>query len=664
MRTPAFLALSVCLCWVGCGGGGSKAPVPAPSNLTATYDPPTDAAYLAWTAAPGAVDGYNLEASLDNRAFQKVNTTLIPSSYTSGGVSFAGSIPEQTTVYFRLDAQKGGDVSTYTNVATCRTPLWSPGALSVGPVAATGAISVGYPSTLSRAPSLRLERAECDAAGSLLGAWMARDIPRDPMSTYLDTALVEGARYVYRAASLDGTETSEFGPSSAPVLAPVQPPGDLRAASLSGGFSLTWTNRTRNLVPITVHRGGTPGTFTRIAVLAPDATSFLDPGLSPGYYTYYLTIPADYQDCSSAVISVVNPGSGNTLALVPYAVASPTYFNAAALAAGGAWGLGVTAPLGVQAHGGSAPWTSWAPGDSVWATSGFLRMDTGGRPHAVYGRREAGGAEGTYILGHAWFDGAAWQKEDLARGGKVPLTGYTGYSFALDGGGQVQALMDTGTVQEPTGGTTQTLKYVHRSGGAWATEALFDPGAGNLRFTHALLSLDAAGSPHVLLALEGNKLSVLDRNAEGSWTGSTVSTAVNPYTGSTETVAFLTLADATPLVFYCSWGGDFNLDVLKVVQRTGGEWQAPLTLQTGARINNANPLATAVSPDLTRIAVVSSSAQGVVVHVRTAAGWGSTLVAAPSLHTPPAPAWVAFDSANRIHVLVKGDDGTATDYHE
>src|SRR6266568_8736087 len=69
--------------------------------------------------------------------------------------------------------------------------------------------------------------------------------------------------------------------------APAAPSGLTAGAASSSQVNLTWTDNSDNEFAFAVWRQSGGGAFGRVAVLAPNTTSFTDTGLTPGTpYTY------------------------------------------------------------------------------------------------------------------------------------------------------------------------------------------------------------------------------------------------------------------------------------------------------------------------------------------------------------------------------------------
>jgi hypothetical protein len=111
---------------------------------------------------------------------------------------------------------------------------------------------------------------------------------------FIDSNLTGGMQYQYRLRSVNGIGGSKWVRGSGTTVTEVPPaaPSGFTATGVStSSIQLGWTDNATNELNFLIDRSSDGVTFSRIASLSTDATSFTDTGLSAGQ-TYYYNIKA------------------------------------------------------------------------------------------------------------------------------------------------------------------------------------------------------------------------------------------------------------------------------------------------------------------------------------------------------------------------------------
>lgn len=143
------------------------------------------------------------------------------------------------------------------------------------------------------------------------------------VATYTDNAVVGATTYYYRvvAANAAGSATSGEAIATTPTPTAQTPasPSNLAGITISSSqIDLSWTDNASNETGFRVERapdvGGVAGTYSAIAALGPDASSYSDNGLTSGT-TYWYRVFAYNGDGDS--------GPSNAISATTVAVTSP-----------------------------------------------------------------------------------------------------------------------------------------------------------------------------------------------------------------------------------------------------------------------------------------------------------------------------------------------------
>jgi len=294
-------------------------PVPppaAPSGLAATAVSASQI-NLSWTDNAGNETGFELERSTDGNTFGKIadlpaNTT----SFQNTGLN------ANTRYVYRLRAVNGGGASAYSNTAEATTadlPPAAPARLTAQAVSFSQ-VNLSWADQSGNEAGFQVERGS--AAG---GAFIKiADLPANTTS-YSDGGLNGSTQYCYRIRAVNGIGASGYTEvvcvtTPAPPVPPPAAPSNLAATAVSASqINLSWTDNATTETGFELERSLDGTSFTKVADLAANATSFQNTGLAPNTrYTYRLRAvngggASAYSNTASATTPDVPPAAPSNL---------------------------------------------------------------------------------------------------------------------------------------------------------------------------------------------------------------------------------------------------------------------------------------------------------------------------------------------------------------
>ena len=390
-----------------------------------------------------------------------------------------------------------------------------------------------------------------------------------------------------------------------------------------------------------------------VALLSPGTTSYEDSVTGLGYFTYTVVAKLGSLEAASTGAPAVTPNHADALDLKSTALSLPDADDAD-LRSQGAWAFGTRSPFGVRANTGD-PWVAYFPAAPTRIASTFLRTDPAGWPHLLLIRTASQDAS-ELVLFHDWYDGTQWKSEAMTQGKASSwTTGNDGLAFCLDKDGSPHALLDHSSATNPSGGSTDTLTYVHKVSGAWVSESLagVDPKISNIGTYHVWVN--ATGQPHLLFG-SWNSAVEYTKNSVGAWVGQTLPTGTISAGWYDFLEGYWTDSD-NGWVFYERYGStDPQMTYsLVALQKKGGVWLDPVVLGSRSSDGASTTAKATLSPDGTRIAVLYRCVHGLKVFHQDALGWHETL-AGPDPGSYPFLR-MGFDGDQLLHVLRKDTSG-------
>lgn len=267
---------------------------------------------LTWDAAAGIVDGYRVERSGDAGAtWSPIATGLTAASFSDTGLS-AG-----VTYWYRVFAYNSAGDSLPSNIASATTLTSLP--LAPSNLAATPSelspnppyVVLTWTDNAANEDGFVVERAQ--ETNGVIGAYVQIALlgPSAGMGgslLYVDNTVEPKMTYWYRVAAYNTFGFSDFaGPVSAvtPGETP-QAPENLRITKFERtALTLTWDDRSDNEQGFYIERSTDGGlTWTRIATVARNKTSFKDKNLARGT-TYWYRVQAYNADGVSGYSNTV-----------------------------------------------------------------------------------------------------------------------------------------------------------------------------------------------------------------------------------------------------------------------------------------------------------------------------------------------------------------------
>ena len=250
----------------------------APSGLTAT---PFNSGRinLAWTDNSTYEEGFKVERSTDGVSFTQI-ASVGPNvtSYASMGLS--GS----TTYTYRVRAFDGPNFSGYSNEATATT-LPVPAAPSNLTAAAVSPsrINLAWTDNSFNETNFKVERSTDGTSFTLIATLNANT------TAYANTNLIASTQFFYRVVATDGANDSPpSNVASATTLPPPAAPSNLTAVAVSSSqINLAWTDNATNEQGFKIERSTGGGSFSQLAVVGANVTTFSNGNLLAGTtYTY------------------------------------------------------------------------------------------------------------------------------------------------------------------------------------------------------------------------------------------------------------------------------------------------------------------------------------------------------------------------------------------
>jgi subtilisin family serine protease len=300
-------------------------PPAAPSSLTATATS-SSAINLTWTDNANNEDGYTVERSTDNATFTQIASIAANSTnYSDTGLTAS------TTYYYRVRAFNSAGNSAYSNTASATTqsppptPPAAPSNLSASATSST-AINLTWTDNANNENGFTVERSTDNATFTQIASIAANS------TSYSDTGLTASTTYYYRVRAFNGAGNSAYSNTasattqSPPPTPPAAPTNLSASATSSTAINLTWTDNANNENGFTVERSTDNATFTQIASIAANSTSYSDTGLAAST-TYYYRVRA-FNGAGNSAYS--NTASATTQSPPPTPPAAPTNLSASA----------------------------------------------------------------------------------------------------------------------------------------------------------------------------------------------------------------------------------------------------------------------------------------------------------------------------------------------
>jgi parallel beta-helix repeat protein len=254
----------------------------APSGLGASSISSTQI-NLSWTNNAGTATAVLVERSTNGGSFtQIVSLAATATTYSDTGLS-AG-----TLYTYRVRANNGGTYSSYSSTASATTagPPAAPSGLSAT-TASSSQINLSWTDNSNNETGFLVERSPDGVTFTQIASLAANT------TSYSDTGLAASTQYTYRVRAANASGDSAYSSvasaaTSAPAVVPPAAPSGLSATMAnSSQINLSWTDNSNNETGFLIERSANGVTFTQIASLAADITSYSNTGLAASTeYTY------------------------------------------------------------------------------------------------------------------------------------------------------------------------------------------------------------------------------------------------------------------------------------------------------------------------------------------------------------------------------------------
>ncbi len=283
-----------------------------PSNLVATPLSGTEIR-LTWTDNATNETGYSIERSTDGTTWNAIanlgaNSTSCLDMGVTAGVTYS----------YRVRAFNGTTASAYSNQVSATPTVPPPAAPSnlVAIALSETQIRLTWTDNATNETSYSVERSTDGIT------WSQRASLGANSTSYTDTSVVTGMRYYYRVRAFGGNMPSAYTnqTSAATTVSAPAAPSNLVATPLSGTeIRLTWTENATNETGYSVERSTDGATWSAIANLGANSTSYADTGVTAGVtYSYRVrafngTTVSAYSNQVSATPTVPPPAAPSNL---------------------------------------------------------------------------------------------------------------------------------------------------------------------------------------------------------------------------------------------------------------------------------------------------------------------------------------------------------------
>ncbi|MFN8354964.1 MAG: fibronectin type III domain-containing protein [Spirosomataceae bacterium] len=257
-----------------------------PSNLVATAISSSQID-LAWTDNATDETGFEIERSPDGTTFTKIaDVAANATTYQNTGLTAS------TRYWYRVRAKNSAGNSTYSNIADATTqapPVTIPRPPSnlVATAVSSSQIDLAWTDNATDETGFEIERSPDGTTFTKIADVAAN------VTTYQNTGLTASTRYWYRVRAKNSAGNSAYSniadaTTQAPPVTIPRPPSALTATAVSSSqIDLAWTDNATDETGFEIERSPDGTTFTKIADVVANATTYQNTGLTASTRYWY-----------------------------------------------------------------------------------------------------------------------------------------------------------------------------------------------------------------------------------------------------------------------------------------------------------------------------------------------------------------------------------------
>ncbi len=288
----------------------------APSNLNATASSSSKIT-LSWVDNATNEAGFKIERSTDGSNFTQVGV-VGPNVQSMANLNLAAS----TVYWYRVRAYEGPNYSAFSNTASVITFPTPPAPSNLNAIAVSSSqITLTWTDNAKYEAGFKLERSTDGVNFTQVAMLLAN------ATAYNSTGLAPSTTYYFRLRSYDGPNLSAYSnvASATTNSAPSAPSNLVAVATSSSRIDLTWTDNATNEGGFKVERSTDGVSFSQIATLAPNTTSYASTNLGAST-TYYFRVRAyegpNHSAYSNVASATTDGGPAAPTNLVAVAISS------------------------------------------------------------------------------------------------------------------------------------------------------------------------------------------------------------------------------------------------------------------------------------------------------------------------------------------------------
>ena len=593
-----------------------------PENVTVSKNQFYGRFDLSWTLS-GPQGQIEVQGREGNGAWQDLGLL-----YASPSLVELTNPPERTPVAFRLRNTNLGVSSDWSAEVTQNTGLYPP-QVTLG-TSSGGQIQLGW-FMRQDVTGLIIER----SIGQFATSWTPLATVPAGVARYTDSQLDELQFYAYRLRWVDGA-IEGYNTTLYPLNSGVRAPAALVAVPGVERVDLSWQNQSAAASEIVVVRSASlsPGFGgTDVAHLPPTATSFSDVGVATGLYRYEVQTRATGVPESSTSVPVATlPPSGDwDVSVLAFPAGDLVGVDGAGIDDTGrvlAWSYS----QGLM--GSDSP--AWLPhqlahADGLPVVVPIFELDASFHPHIVWMRSTVQNTTEAAAM-HEWYDGNAWQTEELAR---WQLDSW--WAHALDPSGRPVVVT----------AKTSGVRVLRWNGSSYAVEDTGASLASNIGVSALRIVVSPEGVVHALV--QGTDGQAVHAWRDTSWKQEAISVATS--TDALQEIAAST-GDRLTVTFF-----DWTVPRVALREKSGGAWSAPVTIPASNLFVDRQSLRLETSGTGAHPTLAMPTPSGLQI-ARPGDGW------TPHTLTGAAGAMgLGYDAADKLWVLVSGgSDFNGTTY--